>query len=211
MHIGHYFSIIKPGIDGATVLIADYHAPKVTYATENIEFLKNCKIKNVIRQKDVFNPILYFRLLDLCSYRRLNHMTQFKNADASLQTVHLFTYPILMAHDVANYDIIVVGNDQKQHLDFAKKILKQYNNAFNENLIIPSADLSGGRIMDLQNPNNKMSKSNPKGCIFLDDDFDVSTLTEDLYHSKMDAIKENFEKAIELPVAEDYLYTEYFQ
>ena len=52
---------------------------------------------------------------------------------------------------------------------------------------------------------------NEDGIIFLDDDFDMSTLTEDLYHSKMNAIKENFEKAIELPVAEDYIYTEYFK
>ena len=52
---------------------------------------------------------------------------------------------------------------------------------------------------------------NEDGIIFLDDDFDLSTLTEDLYYSKMDAIKDNFERSINLPVAEDYLYTEYFK
>ena len=51
---------------------------------------------------------------------------------------------------------------------------------------------------------------NEDGIIFLDDDFDISTLSEDLYYSKMDAIKENFERAIEFPIAEDYLYQTYF-
>ena len=52
---------------------------------------------------------------------------------------------------------------------------------------------------------------NEDGIIFLDDDFDLSTLTKDLYYSKIDAIKDNFERSINLPVAEDYLYTEYFK
>ena len=52
---------------------------------------------------------------------------------------------------------------------------------------------------------------NEDGIIFLDDDFDLSTLTKDLYYSKMDAIKDNFERSINFPVAEDYLYLNYFK
>ena len=52
---------------------------------------------------------------------------------------------------------------------------------------------------------------NEDGIIFLDDDFDVSTLTEELYYSKMDAIKDNYQRSLEFPVAEDYIYTNYFQ
>lgn len=52
---------------------------------------------------------------------------------------------------------------------------------------------------------------NEDGIIFLDDDFDVSTLTEELYYSKMDAIEDNFNRAINLPVAEDYLYNTYWR
>ena len=52
---------------------------------------------------------------------------------------------------------------------------------------------------------------NEDGIIFLDDDFDLSTLTKDLYYSKMDAIKDNFERSINFPVAEDYLYQTYFK
>jgi len=52
---------------------------------------------------------------------------------------------------------------------------------------------------------------NEDGIIFLDDNFDVSTLTEELYYSKMDAIKDNFERSLNLPVAEDYIYTNYFK
>ena len=52
---------------------------------------------------------------------------------------------------------------------------------------------------------------NEDGIIFLDDDFDLSTLTKDLYYSKIDVIKDNFERAINFPVAEDYLYLNYFK
>ena len=52
---------------------------------------------------------------------------------------------------------------------------------------------------------------NEDGIIFLDDNFDLSTLTKDLYYSKMDAIKDNFERSINFPVAEDYLYQTYFK
>jgi hypothetical protein len=52
---------------------------------------------------------------------------------------------------------------------------------------------------------------NEDGIIFLDDDFDVSMLTEDLYYSKMDAIKDNFERANNLPGGEDYLYETYWK
>jgi len=52
---------------------------------------------------------------------------------------------------------------------------------------------------------------NEDGIIFLDDDFDLSMLTKDLYYSKMDAIKDNFERSINFPVAEDYLYLNYFK
>ena len=52
---------------------------------------------------------------------------------------------------------------------------------------------------------------NEDGIIFLDDDFDLSMLTKDLYYSKMDVIKDNFERSINFPVAEDYLYLNYFK
>ncbi len=52
---------------------------------------------------------------------------------------------------------------------------------------------------------------NEDGIIFLDDDFDISTLTEDLYYSKMDAIKDNYQRSLEFPVAEDYIYENYFK
>ena len=52
---------------------------------------------------------------------------------------------------------------------------------------------------------------NEDGIIFLDDDFDLSTLTKDLYYSKIDVIKDNFERSINFPVAEDYLYLNYFK
>ena len=74
-----------------------------------------------------------------------------------------------MAHDVAGYDEVLVGEDQGQHLQFARHLLKNYNRSFDENLTIPKERIVVGRIKDLKHPENKMSKSSPAGCLFLDD------------------------------------------
>jgi tryptophanyl-tRNA synthetase len=82
---------------------------------------------------------------------------------------HLLTYPVLMAHDVAGYDEIFVGDDQTQHINFARDLIERYNRLFNESVRIPIARPVGGRVMSLTDPTRKMSKSEPDGCLFLDD------------------------------------------
>lgn len=164
LHLGHYFSVIKPALEEqADVLIAQYHAPGQNY-DQLVEDLDRYGVKPSKIKVQSLDPEKYFRLLELASFGELSRMTQFK--DKKQANAHLFIYPVLMAHDVIGYDKVIVGDDQKQHLEFARRLLKKAG------LKYPEGDYRGGRVMSLTDPTKKMSKSDPKGCLFLDDDFD---------------------------------------
>ena len=96
----------------------------------------------------------------------LNRMTQFKDKsqkNASNINVGLFSYPVLMAADILLYgpSHVPVGSDQKQHLELARDIATRFNNAYGETFIVPEPAIPthGARIMSLQEPTKKMSKS----------------------------------------------------
>ncbi len=109
----------------------------------------------------------------------LSRMTQFKDKSAKVGAnipVGLFTYPILMAADILLYraDVIPVGHDQTQHVELTRDIAVRMNNAYGTDLFTvpePLIPKVGARIMSLQNPDKKMSKSDPdpKATIFLTD------------------------------------------
>ncbi|QLY39445.1 tryptophan--tRNA ligase [Hujiaoplasma nucleasis] len=108
----------------------------------------------------------------------LERMTQFKDKAQKGQesiTSSLFTYPALMAADILLYDAdyVPVGDDQKQHLELTRDIAERFNHYYNNFFTVPEPIIPkvGARIMDLQDPNKKMSKSedNPKGYITLFD------------------------------------------
>lgn len=112
----------------------------------------------------------------------LNRMTQFKDKAAKHAdniNAGLFTYPVLMAADILLYqaDVVPVGSDQMQHLEITRDIAERFNNIYGETFTIPEAYIgkSGARIMSLQNPEKKMSKSdeNPNASIYLMDDPDT--------------------------------------
>jgi len=84
----------------------------------------------------------------------------------------LLYYPELMAADILIYDAVFVpvGNDQLQHLEFARMLARKFNTKFGKTFIEPQPILTKTpRIMSLTNPGKKMSKSQPEGCLFLDD------------------------------------------
>ena len=98
----------------------------------------------------------------------LSRMTQFKDKSrkhADNINAGLFTYPVLMAADILLYqaDLVPVGEDQKQHLEITRDIAKRFNNAYSETFKIhePYIPKVGARIMSLQDPTQKMSKSDP--------------------------------------------------
>lgn len=97
---------------------------------------------------------------------QLNRMTQFKEkAKKSEENLNagLFTYPVLMASDILLYqaDFVPVGDDQKQHLELARDLAERFNNKYSETFKVPEPLINefGARIMSLQNPEAKMSKS----------------------------------------------------
>ena len=122
-------------------------------------------------------------VLNSISYMgQLNRMTQFKEksrkSDENLNAA-LFTYPVLMSADILLYqtDLVPVGEDQKQHLELARDLADRFNNRYSETFKVPEPFIkeTGARIMSLQNPEFKMSKSDSdeNGYILLLDNKDT--------------------------------------
>lgn len=112
----------------------------------------------------------------------LNRMTQFKDKMEKHEdnvNAGLFTYPVLMAADILLYqaDVVPVGSDQMQHLELTRDIANRFNNIYGDVFTVPEAYIgkAGARIMSLQDPSKKMSKSdeNPNASIYLLDDTDT--------------------------------------
>ena len=109
-------------------------------------------------------------------FGELSRMTQFKDKSAKHKdniTAGLFTYPVLMAADILLYqaDLVPVGADQKQHVELCRDIAQRFNGIYSDTFTLPEPFIPkmGARIMSLGNPENKMSKSDPDGCIYLMD------------------------------------------
>ena len=112
----------------------------------------------------------------------LNRMTQFKDKSAKHAdniNAGLFTYPVLMAADILLYqsDVVPVGKDQLQHLEITRDIAGRFNSIYGDVFTIPEPYIAkaGAKIMSLQDPSKKMSKSdeNPNASIYLTDDRDT--------------------------------------
>ncbi len=107
-------------------------------------------------------------------FGELGRMTQFKDKSAKHAdniTAGLFTYPVLMAADILLYqaDLVPVGEDQKQHVELCRDIAQRFNFLYSDTFTLPEPFIPkmGARIMSLGNPENKMSKSDPEGCVYL--------------------------------------------
>ena len=108
----------------------------------------------------------------------LSRMTQFKDKSAKMKEsaigLGLFAYPVLMACDIVLYDatIVPVGEDQVQHVELTRDLVNRFNNRYGDVLTMPKAELRkvGKRIMSLSDPTVKMSKSDPKGDVYLKDE-----------------------------------------
>jgi tryptophanyl-tRNA synthetase len=105
-----------------------------------------------------------------------NKMTQFKEkSEKHSATVGLFTYPVLQAADILLYqaNLVPVGEDQKQHLELSRNLAERFNHYYSDTFTVPEVFIPkvGARVMSLQDPTKKMSKSddNPKATIFLTD------------------------------------------
>ena len=134
---------------------------------------------NIFLQSDVSaHAELAIILQNYLYMGELSRMTQFKDKASKMKEeaigLGLFAYPVLMAADIVLYDskVIPVGEDQVQHVELTRDLVKRFNNRYGDVLVMPRAEVAkvGARIMSLSDPTKKMSKSDPKGDIYLKDD-----------------------------------------
>ena len=134
---------------------------------------------NIFLQSDVpAHSELAIILQNYLYMGELSRMTQFKDKSSKMKEeaigLGLFAYPVLMAADIVLYDskVIPVGEDQVQHVELTRDLVKRFNNRYGDVLVMPKAEVSkvGARIMSLSDPSKKMSKSDPKGDIYLKDE-----------------------------------------
>lgn len=197
--LGNYIGAIKQVVKyqemyDSHIFIADLHAITIpqdpVQLKENIRSLLNIyvacgidpnKNKIFVQSDNEYHCNISWLLECNTYYGELSRMTQFKDKSKKNQnfTSGLLTYPVLMAADILTYDVdyVPVGGDQKQHVELARDIAERFNNKFGETFKMPEPLISkeGTKIMDLQDPTKKMSKSaeNKKGVILLLDDVEV--------------------------------------
>ncbi len=149
------------------------------YIAAGLDPQKNC----IYYQSHVSGHSELSWILNCFTYMgELNRMTQFKDKAAKHAdniNAGLFTYPVLMAADILLYqaDVVPVGKDQLQHLEITRDIAQRFNSIYGDVFTIPEPYLgkAGAKIMSLQDPSKKMSKSdeNPNASIYLMDDRDT--------------------------------------
>jgi tryptophanyl-tRNA synthetase len=182
-HLGNYIGAIRQYVEGqgrgdpAIFCIVDLHAISVAYDpaelrqrvhdTTAILLAAGLDPERCIlfRQSDVREHTeLTWLLSAVTSHGDLNRMHQFKEKvgkDRELASAALFFYPVLMAADVLAYRAteVPVGDDQRQHVELMREIARRFNERFGETLVVPEHRIPevGARIMDLQEPERKMS------------------------------------------------------
>lgn len=185
VHLGNYLGAIKNWVElqkehELMLCIVDLHAITVPQDPDelrcrSIQLVKlflACGIdpeKTIIfRQSDVAaHSELAWILSTLTSMGELNRMTQFKDKSqkgaADNASAGLFTYPVLQAADVLLYDVqgVPVGEDQRQHLELTRDLAQRFNNKFGPTFTVPEPMINktAARVMSLNNPDVKMSKS----------------------------------------------------
>ncbi|MDP2820951.1 MAG: tryptophan--tRNA ligase [bacterium] len=200
IHIGNYLAAIKNWAElqdknECLFSIVDLHAITVDYDAENFEKKINQllavylaigldpeKVTIFLQSEIKEHSELAWLLSTITPLNELQRMTQFKDksekvAGKSGATINagLLNYPILMAADILLYqtDIVPVGQDQVQHIEFARTIARKFNKKFGQTFKVPEAKVLkiGAKIMSLVDPTKKMSKSdeNQESCIYITD------------------------------------------
>ena len=199
-HLGNYLGAIRNWVDQQAnfdniFCIVDLHALSLPTTREslrsNILSLANVLLASgldpsqsiIFVQSDVREHTeLCWLLSSVTQYGELRRMTQFKDKaggkDEQVSAALLF-YPVLQAADILLYDTnrVPVGEDQKQHIELTRDIGARFNARYGETFVLPQPDIktAGARVMSLEDPTRKMSKSdaNPNATIALTDDADT--------------------------------------
>jgi tryptophanyl-tRNA synthetase len=195
MHIGNYLGAVKQWVDSqnpeAYYCVVDLHALTLEIEPAALrEQTTDCvasllaagldpEVCTLFIQSHVpFHAQLSWLLECVSSYGELSRMTQFKEKADRQEgyRVGLLTYPVLMAADILLYSAqqVPVGDDQRQHLELTRNVAERFNNRYGEIFTIPEGvhPPAAARVMDLQEPSRKMSKSisSPLGSIYVLDE-----------------------------------------
>lgn len=229
LHIGNYLGAIKNWLEmenqyQCVFCIVDYHAltvkqnPKIL-SEKILEIAKIYLAAGINPEKSIIfiqsqvkeHTELAWIINCITKIPELKRMTQFKEkAERFKENVNigLFDYPVLMASDILLYktDVVPVGEDQAQHVELTKMLAKRFNNTYGQVFIIPKVLVKkeGARIMALDNPKNKMSKTakNPANYLALTDSPDV--IREKIKSAVTDSGKE-IKMSVEKPAISNLL------
>jgi tryptophanyl-tRNA synthetase len=199
-HLGNYIGAIVQYVAGqdrgeAIYCVVDLHAITVPYEPVTLRESVYDTAATLLaagldperciffRQSDVREHTeLTWLLTSVTAFGELSRMTQFKEksgAQRDLVSAGLFVYPVLMAADVLAYraNEVPVGDDQRQHVELMRDAAERFNARYGDTLVVPEHRIPavGARIMDLQNPENKMSTTGgtPQGTVLVLDDADT--------------------------------------
>lgn len=195
-HLGNYLGALRQWVElqstnDAVYCIVDLHAltiPKEPGEVANgtLKIAKMLLAVGIDPEESVFFAQSHVRehnelnwiMQTVTSFGELSRMTQFKDKSdrSGFISSSLFTYPALQAADILLYDtdVVPVGDDQRQHLELARDAAERFNSRYGDTLVVPAHHIpkAGARVMDLQHPSNKMSKSadSPQGTVNILDD-----------------------------------------
>ena len=198
-HIGNYFGALRQWVSmqethDCFYSVVDLHAitsefdPKVLKKITLTSFAQLLAVGIDTNKSTIFvqsqvpqHAQLAWVLSCFTGFGEAGRMTQFKDktqkGGQERSSVGLFTYPILQAADILLYQAqsVPVGEDQRQHLELTRDLANRFNNQFGKTFIVPEAFIvkESAKILDLQDPSAKMSKSSPQGCVFILDEPDV--------------------------------------
>ena len=191
-HIGNYFGALQQWVslqnDEAFYCVVDLHAitvpvdPALQRERTRVSFAQLVAMgidpasATLFVQSDVpEHSQLAWIMMCLTGYGEASRMTQFKDKMAregsAGASVGLFTYPCLQAADILLYQAqyVPVGEDQRQHLELTRNLAERFNSRYGTTFVVPEPYIvkDTAKILDLQDPTSKMSKSVPGGCVFL--------------------------------------------
>ncbi len=194
LHLGNYLGALKHFVElqnsgeyTCYFFIADLHSITTDFsAKEKREQIMEVALDylaagltepSIIFQQSAISAHseLTWLLNTITPFGELRRMTQFKDKSEDMPentNVGLFDYPVLMAADILLYDtkFVPVGDDQLQHLELTRTLARKFNTKFGKIFYEPKPLMTSvPRLMSLDDPKKKMSKSRPAGCVFIDD------------------------------------------
>jgi tryptophanyl-tRNA synthetase len=188
IHLGNYLGAVRHWVSQQDLYdnifcIVDLHAMTLPYDHKELR-MRNLELASVLLAAgiDPARSILFVQsevrehteltwvLGTLATFGELSRMIQFKERSKGSDRVGagILNYPILMAADILLYDtdLVPVGEDQKQHIELTRDVAIRFNATFGDTLVVPEPDIKpvGARIMSLEDPAKKMSKSDPSSA-----------------------------------------------